>query len=69
MQMTGDWVKGKFLTANKIEDKDFVCMSSTETINQFSCSIDGFVFFRGSDLQKNQAQKVLSKLILKSEFQ
>lgn len=69
MQIMGDWAKGEFLAANKIENIDYICIPAPGTANQFSFNVDSFVFFKSQDPDITLSQKALATNILDPTFQ
>lgn len=70
MQIMGDWAKGEFAEAGKVQGKDYICAPAPGTTNQFTFNIDSFAFFKLSGAEEDkQAQKDLAKTIMTKDFQ
>jgi len=69
MQIMGDWAKGEFKVAGKNVGTDYTCTASPGTSGSFTFNVDSFAFFSQSDSNNQQAQKVMAKEILGSDFQ
>ncbi len=69
MQIMGDWAKGEFKVAGKSVGTDYTCTAAPDTSGSFTFNVDSFAFFSQSDLGNQQAQKVMAKEILGSDFQ
>ena len=67
-QIMGDWAKGEFLKAKKVQNKDFLCMRVPGTQGMVSFNSDQFMMFKvGADSQG--AQTKLAKAIMNPSFQ
>ncbi|HAY41323.1 MAG TPA: sugar ABC transporter substrate-binding protein [Gammaproteobacteria bacterium] len=69
MQIMGDWAKGEFKVAGKSVGTDYTCTAAPGTSGSFTFNVDSFAFFSQSDFNNQQAQKVMAKEILGSDFQ
>jgi glucose/mannose transport system substrate-binding protein len=69
MQIMGDWAKGEFKVAGKSVGTDYACTAAPGTSGSFTFNVDSFAFFSQSDWNNQQAQKVMAKEILGSDFQ
>ncbi|MGF1791895.1 ABC transporter substrate-binding protein [Photobacterium profundum] len=70
MQIMGDWAKGEFAEAGKVQGKDYICAPAPGTTSQFTFNIDSFAFFKLSGAEEDkQAQKDLAKTIMTKDFQ
>jgi glucose/mannose transport system substrate-binding protein len=69
MQIMGDWAKGEFKVAGKSVGTDYACTAAPGTSGSFTFNVDSFAFFSQSDSNNQQAQKVMAKEILGSDFQ
>ncbi|ASU22557.1 sugar ABC transporter substrate-binding protein [Vibrio qinghaiensis] len=69
MQIMGDWAKGEFTAAGKVAGKDYLCVATPGTADQFIHNVDSFVFFELTDADNKQAQKALAATIIDPKFQ
>ena len=68
MQIMGDWAKGEFINAKKVEGKDFVCFRFPGTKGSVIFNADQFVMFKVSDARHN-AQLQMASAIMAPTFQ
>ncbi|MYZ48223.1 ABC transporter substrate-binding protein [Propylenella binzhouense] len=66
-QIMGDWAKGEFLAAGKVPGKDFLCAAAPG--KGFILNSDSLVFFKVSDKDEQEGQKVLASLTMSPDFQ
>lgn len=70
MQIMGDWAKGEFVQANLKPGKDYICVPSPGTDQQFAYNIDSFAFFKlNGSAEDEKAQQDLAQMIMSPEFQ
>ncbi|MGY0398991.1 MAG: ABC transporter substrate-binding protein [Ostreibacterium sp.] len=69
MQIMGDWAKGEFTAAGKKPGKDYVCIASPGTKEDFIFNIDSMIMFDTKNKENKKATKDLAKLILQPHFQ
>lgn len=63
MQVMGDWAKGEFVKANKVQGVDYMCFSFPDTQNDFIFTSDYFGFVKhGNGLTKSQ--KIFAGILL-----
>jgi glucose/mannose transport system substrate-binding protein len=66
-QIMGDWAKGEFLAAGKVQGKDFLCVPTPGS--GFILNSDSFTFFKVQGAARAEGQKVLASLIMSPDFQ
>ena len=66
-QIMGDWAKGEFLAAGKVPGKDFLCSSTPG--EGFLYNVDSFAMFKVKGNERQEGQKLLSKLVVGKNFQ
>jgi glucose/mannose transport system substrate-binding protein len=69
MQIMGDWAKGEFKVAGMNPGTDYVCVAAPGTSGAYTFNVDSFAFFNQTDAADTQAQKVMAKEILSTDFQ
>ncbi|HCH31752.1 MAG TPA: sugar ABC transporter substrate-binding protein [Oceanospirillaceae bacterium] len=69
MQIMGDWAKGEFKVAGLNPGTDYVCVAAPGTSGAYTFNVDSFAFFNQTDAADTQAQKVMAKEILSTDFQ
>jgi glucose/mannose transport system substrate-binding protein len=69
MQFMGDWAKGEFTAAGKVQGKDYICVPVPDTTEAFIYNIDSFVVFKRSGNEANKGQKNLASIVLSPDFQ
>ena len=67
-QIMGDWAKGEFTAAGKVPGVDYYC-SPTPSNNGYLYNVDSFIFYKTSDPDKQEGQKLLAKLMMGKNFQ
>jgi len=67
-QIMGDWAKGEFTAAGKTPGVDYYC-GSTPSNNGYLYNVDSFIFYKTSDPDKVEGQKLLAKLMMGKNFQ
>ena len=67
-QIMGDWAKGEFTAAGKTPGVDYYC-SPTPSNNGYLYNVDSFIFYKTSDPDKQEGQKLLAKLMMGKNFQ
>ena len=67
-QIMGDWAKGEFTAAHKSPGWDYMCIP-TPSNNGYLYNVDSFVFYKTSDPDKVEGQKLLAKLMMGKNFQ
>ena len=67
-QIMGDWAKGEFTAAGKEPGVDYYC-ASTPSNNGYLYNVDSFIFYKTSDPDKQEGQKLLAKLMMGKNFQ
>jgi len=67
-QIMGDWAKGEFTAAGKSPGWDYMCVP-TPSNNGYLYNVDSFVFYKTSDPDKVEGQKLLAKLMMGKNFQ
>ena len=61
-QIMGDWAKGEFTAAGKVPGVDYYC-AATPSNNGYLYNVDSFIFYKTSDPDKQEGQKLLAKLL------
>ncbi len=69
MQIMGDWAKGEFTAAGKVQGEDYLCVSAPGTAGKFSYNIDSFVFFKSYKASKRKGKEELARTIMSKPFQ
>ena len=64
----GDWAKGEFTAAGKVPGVDYYC-APTPSNNGYLYNVDSFIFYKTSDPEKQEGQKLLAKLMMGKNFQ
>ena len=67
-QIMGDWAKGEFTAAGKVPGVDYYC-AATPSNNGYLYNVDSFIFYKTSDPDKQEGQKLLAKLMMGKNFQ
>jgi glucose/mannose transport system substrate-binding protein len=67
-QMMGDWAKGEFLNAGKVDGVDFVAFRTPGTQGTVTFNSDVFVMFEVEEA-KRATQAMMAKAVLSPEFQ
>jgi glucose/mannose transport system substrate-binding protein len=67
-QMMGDWAKGEFLNAGKVDGTDFVAFRTPGTQGTVTFNADQFVMFKVEE-SKRAAQNAMASAVLSPEFQ
>ena len=67
-QIMGDWAKGEFTAAGKVPGVDYYC-APTPSNNGYLYNVDSFIFYKTSDPEKQEGQKLLAKLMMGKNFQ
>ena len=69
MQFMGDWAKGEFTAANKVNGKDYTCAAAPGTANSYTFNIDSFAMFNVKAPDAKKGQLDLATAIMSPEFQ
>ena len=70
MQIMGDWAKGEFLTAHKVPNEDFLCVSTPGTANSYDYQVDSLAIFRkGKSPEPTPQQVALTRAVISPGFQ
>lgn len=67
-QIMGDWAKGEFAAAGKVPGTDYLCASAPGAAG-YILNSDSFVFFKVTEPDRIQGQKVLASLVMSPSFQ
>ena len=68
-QIMGDWAKGEFTAAGKSPGCRLLLCIPTPSNNGYLYNVDSFIFYKTSDPDKQEGQKLLAKLMMGKNFQ
>ncbi|MBV7540339.1 ABC transporter substrate-binding protein [Acidovorax sp. sic0104] len=70
MQIMGDWAKGEFIAAQRVPDKDFLCVPTPGGLSSYIYVVDSLAMFRkGGSPQATAGQSALARTVMGMEFQ
>ncbi len=69
MQLMGDWAKGEFAQAGKVQGTDYLCVPSPTQNGEYSFAADTLTMFKQTDPRMHAAQRDFVSLLMSSEGQ
>ena len=69
MQLMGDWAKGEFVQAGKVQGTDYLCVPSPTQNGEYSFAADTLTMFKLSDPRMQAAQRDFVSLLMSAEGQ
>nr|WP_314900255.1 extracellular solute-binding protein [uncultured Deefgea sp.] len=69
MQLMGDWAKGEFAQAGKVQGTDYLCVPSPTQNGEYSFAADTLTMFKQTDPRLQTAQRDFVSLLMSTEGQ